>query len=75
MFDELFIEIEDVTVGVAFAEDGDEAEDVGFVDLAALGIGGEEALAGGFRSAVEGGLNRKGVGLGVGRSGVTRASP
>ena len=39
MLHELLVEIEDVAVGVTFAEDGDEAEDVGLVDLAALGVG------------------------------------
>ena len=69
VFDELFVEVEDVAVGVAFAEDGDEAEDVGFVDLAALGVGGEEAFAGGLGGAVEGGLDGEGVGLGGGALG------
>jgi len=62
----LFVEIEDVAVRVAFAEDGDEAEDVGFVDLAAFRIGAKEALTGGLGSAIEGGLDREEIGLGRG---------
>ncbi len=69
VFEELFVKIEDVAVRVALAQDGDEAEDVGFVDLAALGVGGNEAFAGDFASAVQRGLNRKKVGLGRGTLG------
>ena len=49
---------------VALAEDGDEAEEVGLVELAALGVGGDQAFAGGLGGGVERGLDREGVGLG-----------
>ena len=66
VFEELFVKIEDVAVCVAFAEDGDEAEDVRFVDLAAFGVGRDEAFAGDFAGAVERGLNREKIRLGRG---------
>ena len=66
VFEELFVKIEDVAVRVALAQDGDEAEDVGFVDLAAFGVGGDEAFAGDFAGAVERGLNREKIRLGRG---------
>ena len=59
VLDELLVEIEDVAVRVAFAEDRDEAEDVGFVDLAAFRIGAKQAFASGLVGAVELGLNWK----------------
>ena len=42
VFEELFVKIENVAVCVALAQDGDEAEDVRFVDLTAFGVGGYE---------------------------------
>lgn len=57
VFDELLVEVEDVAVRIAFAEDRNEAEDVGFVDLAAFRVGAEQAFAGGLGGAVERGLN------------------
>ena len=66
VFYELLVEIEDMAVGVAFTKDGDEAEDVGLVDLAALGVGGEEGLAGDLARGIEGGLDREGRILGGG---------
>ncbi len=65
----LLVEVEDVAVGVALAEDGDKAEEVSLVELAALGVGGNEALAGDLGSAVEGGLYGKQIGLGGGALG------
>jgi len=40
--DELLVEVEDVAVGVALAQDRNEPEDVGLLDLPALGIPTEE---------------------------------
>lgn len=69
VFEELFVKIKNVAVRVTFSEDGDEAEDVRFVDLAAFGVGGDEAFAGDFAGAVERGLNREKIGLGRGALG------
>ena len=60
VFEELFVKIEDVAVGVAFAENGDEAKDDG-ADAEAFGVGGDEAFGGEFGGAVEGGLDGEGA--------------
>ena len=65
MFQELAVKIEHVAVGVAFAEDGDEAEDVAF-EFVTFAIGGDHAFAAEFGAGVERGLDgeRRGFGRG-----------
>jgi hypothetical protein len=71
VLDQLLVEIEDVAVGVALAEDRDEAEDVA-LEPESLAVGGDEALARDLGRAVKGRLNREG---GVSGVGITSASP
>src|SRR2546429_807108 len=52
-----------LSVRVALAENRDETKNVGFVDLRAFGISGEQAFAGDFRGRVEGSLDREGLGF------------
>ena len=47
MFEQLAVEIDHVAVGVAFAEDGDEAKDVRLISECG-GVGGDHAFGGGF---------------------------
>ena len=54
----LSVEVEDVAVGVALAEDRDEAEDAG-LKAEALAVGLDQALARQLRGAVERGLDRE----------------
>jgi hypothetical protein len=63
MLEELLVKIENVAVRVALAEDGDEPENVGFVDLATFSVGGDQALAGDFAGTVERGLDREKISL------------
>jgi len=56
---ELLVEIENVAVRVTLAEDRHEAEHVGLVELGALRVGRDQALAGGLRGAVKGRLHRE----------------
>ena len=79
---ELAVEVEDVAVGVALAEDRDEAEDVAG-EAEAGGVGLDQALAGQLAGAVEGGLDREGrvlrrgvdVGLAVDAAGRGEGDP
>ena len=52
MFAHLLVEIKDVAMGVAFAEDRDEAEDVAF-KLVALTVRGDHRLAGEFGAGIK----------------------
>ena len=63
MFGQLPVEIEDVAVGVAFAEDGDEAEDVA-LKSESFAVGGYQPLARDLRGPVERRLDGKGSVLG-----------
>src|SRR6516164_8194339 len=54
---QLFVKINDVAVGVTFAEDGDEAEDIGS-HAKTLAIGFDEAFGRYLRCAVKRGLDR-----------------
>ena len=65
MLEELAVKIKHVAVGVAFAEDGDEAEDVTF-EFIAFAIGGDHAFAAQFGAGVERSLDgeRRGFGRG-----------
>ena len=65
MLQELAVKIEHVAVGVAFAEDGDEAEDVAF-EFVAFAIGGDHAFAAEFGAGVERSLDGEGRGFGRG---------
>ena len=56
---QLLVEVEDVAVRVALAEDRDEAEDVG-LESEALAVGLDHAFGGQLRGAVERGLEREG---------------
>src|SRR5450755_4606191 len=56
MIEQLLVEVEDVAVGIAFAHDGNEAEDAG-LDAEAFAVGLDHSLGREFGSAVEGRLN------------------